>query len=537
MVSFLPRKGGIPVADPAPGTLDFTVRQNPKGEAIVDGDTRWTFDDWDERACRLASFLRDRFGIGSGDRVAWMLHNRAEYYALSFALTKIGALGVPIGYRLTGPEAAYIVDDSDAKAVLCGAEFAPQLAAALKDMPKLSEDRFVLVGEGPDRAGALPKATLFDDALAAGSGERFAAEGTRTGSIIYTSGTTGRPKGAFRDPDEDSGTGMRDFVMGVVSGFDYAPGDRHLLSCPLYHSAPPAVAGITHLLGGPVVLMRRFDPEAVLRLIQDEQLTSAFMVPTQLNRITSLPEEVLARYDLSSMKRLIVGAAPFPYPIKQKVVALFPNPCLYEFYGSTETAINTILKPADQLRKPGSCGSICGGNEILILDDDGREVPTGEIGALYVKNPTLITGYYKKQQATDECLRDGFFTVGDMARVDDEGFYYIVDRQKDMIISGGVNIYPAETEVELRQHPAVYDCAVIGVPNDDWGEEVKAVVQLVPDASTSADEIQAWLAERLADYKRPRSVDFVDALPYNPSGKLLKRDLRQSYWKAAGREI
>jgi acyl-CoA synthetase (AMP-forming)/AMP-acid ligase II len=256
-----------------------------------------------------------------------------------------------------------------------------------------------------------------------------------------------------------------------------------------------------------------------------------------LNRITALPEAVRARYDLSSMKRLLVGAAPFPYPLKRKTVELFPNPCVYEFYGATETGFNTVIGPAHQLTKPGSCGQALPGNEIRIVDDEGKEVPTGEIGTLYVKNPILISGYYKNKKATDECIVEGFFSVGDMAKVDDEGFYYIVDRKKDMIISGGVNIYPAEIEAELRKHPAVYDCAVIGVPNDEWGEEVKAVVQTHPGAHADADEIKTFLARHLADYKLPRSVDFVDALPYNPSGKLLKRELRARYWEGSGRTI
>jgi acyl-CoA synthetase (AMP-forming)/AMP-acid ligase II len=527
------------MTEPAPGTLDFSVRHNPQGEALVDGAIRRTYDEWDERACRLASFLRDRWGIGRGDRVAWMMHNRAEHYDLSFALQKLGALPVAIGFRLTGSEAAYIVDDSDAKAVVCEPAFAPRLEAALAAMPKVPEDRFLVVGSERERGGVLPKATLFDEAIAAGSPERFrTAGGGLGGSIIYTSGTTGRPKGAFRDSGQAPlREGMREFTLGVIQGFGYAPPDRHLLCCPLYHSAPPALAGITHLLAGPVVIMRRFDAEEMLRLIQDEGITSAFLVPTMLNRLTSLPEEILARYDLSSMKRLVVGAAPFPTELKRRVIDLFPNPCLYEFYGATETAINTIIGPEDHLRKPGWCGRVCPGNEIKLLDEEGREVPAGEPGMLYVRNPFLITGYYKKRAATEECLDAGFFTVGDVARVDEEGFYYIVDRKKDMIISGGVNIYPAEIESELRQHPAVYDCAVIGVPNEDWGEEVKAVVQLREGASADEEGIRAFLSERLADYKQPRSVDFVDELPYNPSGKLLKRELRKRYWEAAGRTI
>ncbi len=524
--------------DPVPGTLDFTARQNSGSEALVQGARRSTWREWEERAARLAVTLRDRFGIESGDRVAWMMHNRVEFYDLAFALQKLGAVPVAIGYRLTGPEAAYIVDNSDSKLVVSEDRFAPRLEQAKNDMPKVADDAFLVVGDGPAREGALPKAMPFESAVEQGRHQELVAQTRSASSIIYTSGTTGRPKGAFRDAgDPRLQQGLQEFMIGVVQGFRYEPGDKHLLVCPLYHSAPPALAGITHLLGGCVVVQGRFDPEDALRVIQDERITSTFMVPTMLNRIASLPPETLARYDLSSMKRLIVGAAPFPFPLKRRVVEIFPNPCVYEFYGATETGINTIIGPEDQLRKPGSCGKICPANEIRLLDDEGREVAPGQVGTLYVKNPLLISGYYKNKQATEESLRDGFFTVGDIARVDEDGFYYIVDRKKDMIISGGVNIYPAEIEQELRKHPAIYDCAVIGVPNEEWGEEVKAVVQLREGQRLSEQDVNDFLAANLADYKRPRSVDFVKELPYNPSGKLLKRELRQRYWEAAGRSI
>jgi acyl-CoA synthetase (AMP-forming)/AMP-acid ligase II len=524
---------------PAPGSYDAHVRSNPEGLALVDDEYRLTWDDWEDHACRLGSFLRDRFGLEEGDRVAWMLYNRAEFYIVSYALQKIGCMGVPVGYRLTGPEAAYIADNSDAKAFICQDVFAERLAGSLAEMPRISEDRFVVVGNDVEWRGHLPKALSFQEALDQGSGERFLSLGSATGgSIIYTSGTTGRPKGAFRDPgDPTMRAEITKLMIGIVGAFGYSPPDRHLLTCPLYHSAPPAIALITHILGGTVVIQRRFEPEEMLRRIQDEQITSAFVVPTMLNRLCALPEEVVARYDLSSMKRLLVGAAPFPDPLKRKTVALFPSPCVYEFYGATETGFNTIIGPDDILRKPGSCGTATAGNELRIVDDEGKEAPTGEIGTLYVKSPILISGYYKNKQATDECVDDGFFSVGDMARLDDEGFLYIVDRKNDMIISGGVNIYPAEIEVELRAHPAVYDCAVIGVPNDDWGEEVKAIVHLAEGASADEDEIRGFLAERLADYKLPRSIDFVDELPYNPSGKVLKKELRQRYWEGTGRSI
>ncbi len=527
------------MSEPRPGSFDFTARQQPDAIAVIDGGERRSWDEWDARACRLGDFLRERFGLQPGDRVAWMMHNRIEYYDLAFALQKIGCVGVSVGFRLTGPEAAYIIDNSDAKAVVCEDIFAAPLAGAMAEMPNISEDRFLVVDSREDWRDALPKATPFEDAIAAGRDERYVAEGEALGgSIIYTSGTTGRPKGAFRDgSDPDLPAALRTFMISVIQAFGYAPPERHLLVCPLYHSAPPAISMITHLMGGTVVIQRHFDAEETLRLIEKHQITSAFVVPIMLTRIAALPEEVRARYDLSSMKRLLVGAAPFPATLKRKTVPLFPNPCVYEFYGATETAFNTILGPEDMLRKADSCGKVIAGCDIKIVDDEGKEVPTGEIGVLYVKNPILISGYYKNKKATDECLLEGYFTVGDLARVDDEGFYYIVDRQKDMIISGGVNIYPAEIEIELRAHPDVFDCAVIGVPNEEWGEEVKAVVQLKPGASVEAEEIREFLIERLADYKRPRSVDFIDEMPYNPSGKLLKKELREKYWSKTGRSI
>ncbi len=529
----------MPDDAPPPGSYDAHARSNPDGLAIVDDEIRLTWAEWEATACRLGSFLRDEFGLEPGDRVAWMMFNRAEHYILSYALTKIGCLGVPIGYRLTGSEAAYIVDDSDSKAVVCQDRFAERLAASLSEMPEISGRRFIVVGDDVEWRSHLPEAVSLDDAIERGSDQIFPAAGTSTGgSIIYTSGTTGKPKGAYRDPGDPSmRASITKLMIGIVQAFRYQPPDTHLLSCPLYHSAPPAIALITHMLGGTVVVQRRFDPESTLRLIDEHGITSAFVVPTMLNRMTSLPEEVRAGYDLGSMRTLTVGAAPFPYPLKRKTVELFPNPCVYEFYGATETGFNTIMAPEDQLRKPGSCGRFIAENEWRILGEDGAPVATGEIGELYVKNPILISGYYKNEKATDECLDDGFFSVGDMARVDEEGFLYIVDRAKDMIISGGVNIYPAEVEAELRKHPAVYDCTVIGVPNDEWGEEVKAVVHLKEGASASEEDIQGFLSEQVADYKLPRSVDFVDTLPYNPSGKLLKREVRQKYWEAAGRSI
>ncbi|MFQ5459098.1 MAG: class I adenylate-forming enzyme family protein, partial [Myxococcota bacterium] len=286
-----------------------------------------------------------------------------------------------------------------------------------------------------------------------------------------------------------------------------------------------------------VVIGRHFDAESFLASVDRDKITTAFVVPTQLNRIANLPGFVKRRYDVSSMRALITGAAPCHHSVKVKTVELFGPDCFYEFYGATETGINTLLGPEDQLRKPGSCGRALAGNEIRIIGEQGEEVPTGEVGQLYVRNKMLITGYYKNREATEESLLEGFFSVGDMARIDEEGFIYIVDRKKDMVISGGVNIYPAEVESVLRTHPAVYDCVVIGVPDEEWGESLRAIVVLRPGQETSAETLSDFCRERLADYKVPRAFDFIDEIPHNPSGKPLKRELRDRFWKDRDRKI
>jgi acyl-CoA synthetase (AMP-forming)/AMP-acid ligase II len=280
-------------------------------------------------------------------------------------------------------------------------------------------------------------------------------------------------------------------------------------------------------LGAFVYVMKTFDPEEFLRVVDAEKITSSFVVPTMLNKITSLPDDIKAKYDLSSMRNLVVGAAPFHITTKRAVCDLFPNECLFEFYGSTETGINTILLPEEQLAKPGSCGRAFDGNEIVLLDEDRQPVKQGEVGELYAKNSMLIDGYFRNKEATEQSFYDDYMTVGDMAYMDEEGYYYIVDRKKDMVISGGVNIYPAEVEIVLNDHPNIMESAVIGVPDEEWGESLKAYVSLREGCEMTAEEVVAHCMENLADYKKPRTVEFIDAIPRNPTGKILKKKLRE----------
>ncbi|MGH7747897.1 MAG: AMP-binding protein, partial [Candidatus Dormibacteria bacterium] len=350
-------------------------------------------------------------------------------------------------------------------------------------------------------------------------------------TMIYTAGTTGNPKGAFRGGGVDVGT-----VSTWMSAFQFNSEDVHLLAGPSYHSAPGVFSGLQQMIGASCVVQRRFDPETALRLIAEHRVTTTFMAPILVKRILDLPAAVRAGYDVSTMRCLIVAAAPFPAALKRRAVEFF-GAHVFEFYGATETGLVTLITPEELLRKPDSCGRALPSVEVRLLDDDGNEVPEGQPGELWTRSPGVFSEYYNKPEATARNRRDGFFTVGDVAWRDDDGYIHICDRKVDMVISGGVNIYPAEIEAVLHGHPAVEDCAVIGVPDSEWGEALKAVVKLHPGDTAGAEELIGYVGERLAAYKRPRSVDFVDEFPRDAAGKLIKRLLRDRYWSEAGRQV
>ena len=350
-------------------------------------------------------------------------------------------------------------------------------------------------------------------------------------TMIYTSGTTGKPKGAFR-----RGAGDPSQVAALLQLVGCTPDDVYITTGPLYHSGPGGFMGIAQVLGQSVVVQRRFDPEDWLRLVETYGVSSTFSAPTPIRMVCSLPDEVKAKYDTSSMRRMIANAAPWSFALKQMYVRDFPPESLFEVYGSTELGVNTVLEPADQLRKPGSCGKPAPGVEVRLFDDDGNEV-TGigpdHPGELFVRSASVFADYYKQHDKYEADMRGEFHTVGDIAYRDEEGFYFICDRKKDMIISGGMNIYPAEIEAALEANPDIYEAAVFGIPSEEWGETVHAVVVARPGSSLTADAVEAFAREHLASYKIPRSVSFQDELPKTGSGKILKRELRAPYW--AGR--
>jgi acyl-CoA synthetase (AMP-forming)/AMP-acid ligase II len=482
----------------------------------------FTHAELEDRANRLAHVLAEG-GLGPGGKVAWCGQNSEGVVTLVHAARKVGATAVPLNYRFSDEEAAYVTDHSDAVVVYADAELAPLFGRIREQIPKVGT---ILVFDGPAPSGMESADELIN---AAPAGPLDAPEAEEAGAtMIYTSGTTGKPKGALRrnaaDPQQ---------MGAMLQLIGYRPDDVYLTTGPLYHSGPGGFMGVAVVLGQTVVVQRKFDPEDWLRLLETYRCTSTFSAPTPIRLVCNLPADVKDRYDRSSMRIMIANAAPWSFTLKEQYVADFPPESLWEVYGSTELGVNTILRPEDQLRKPGSCGKEAPMVEIRLYDDDGNVVEgTGPeaTGELYVRSPSVFADYYKQHDKFEEDNRDGWQTVGDIAYRDDDDFLYICDRKKDMIISGGMNIYPAEIEAALETHPDVFEAAVFGIPSDDWGESVHAVVVKSPRSDLSDAALIAHAREHLAGYKVPRSIAWTDELPKTGSGKLLKRELRAPYW-------
>jgi long-chain acyl-CoA synthetase len=504
--------------------------QAPDTTAVIEPDgTVVSYGDLAARADQIGRGLQE-LGLRPGDVVAGMLPNGSAALALFFAAAQTGLYVVPINWHLAAGEVAYILGDSGAGAFVAHERFAAVAAAAAEQAALSPQARFA-VGEVP---GFLPLADLG----AGGSGHP--AIRTTGAPMVYTSGTTGRPKGVRRpltgeDPDNVALASAGFFGLFGLTPFD---GHVHLCCSPLYHTAVLNFATISLQLGHPVVLMDKFDPEVMLALIDRHQATHSHMVPTQFRRLLALPEEVRAKYDVSSMRAAIHGAAPCPQEVKRRMLDWW-GPVVTEYYAATEGG-GTLITGAEWLQRPGSVGRPWSYSEVRVLDENGEDVPAGEPGLVYMRMGASTFDYYKDQEKTLAGRARGMFTVGDVGYLDADGYLYLCDRKGDMIISGGVNIYPAEIEAELSCHPAVGDVAVFGIPHEEWGEEIKAVVQPA-DGVTPGPELTAELLEflggRIAKYKLPKSVDYVAELPRDPNGKLYKRRLRDPYWADRDRAI
>jgi acyl-CoA synthetase (AMP-forming)/AMP-acid ligase II len=505
--------------------LALHAQSTPEKAAVIEDDVAVGFAAFNAEVNRLANGLR-ALGFERGERLVWCGPNSREVLATIHAARKAGLVAVPLAYRFTAEEMHYVIDNAEAALVVVDAEQAGRVAEIRDRLPRVRE---VVVYRGEP----FPGARAWDEVLAAGS-EEEPVDGTGDSAgatMIYTSGTTGKPKGAMRSRTDPA------LVLALVAELRLRPGEEvHVTTGPLYHSGPLAWATLTHTLGGTVVVMRKFDAERWVDLVTRYRVTNTFSAPTQLKRIVSLPPDVLARLDISSMRSLVANAAPVPYSLKREIVEKLGDWFLFEVYGSTELGVDTVLPPEDQLRKPGSCGRPYGGIRIRIVGEDGRELPPGEVGEVFVATPLAMDGYHRSPEQLAE-LDGEWKSVGDMGYLDEEGYLYICDRKKDMIISGGVNIYPAEIEAVLHAHPDVMDVAVFGIPNEEWGESVHAVVVPRPGADLDLAALEAYAAEHLAGYKRPRSWELRDELPRTESGKLLKRVLRDEHWKGRATRV
>jgi long-chain acyl-CoA synthetase len=500
--------------------------------ALVHADGgEWTAGELLDRANQLVAGLRE-FGLEPGDQVAVVQPNQIEMVTLYLAALQVGWRITPINHHLVGPEIAYIVNDSESKVFIGHERFAEACVATAKELD-IGLERCFAVG---DVEGFRPFSDLYEGKPTAKPEGRIAGA-----AMHYTSGTTGRPKGVRRalvdiDPD----------VLGeLMSGFQgmfgvEALGDGvHICGSPMYHTAPLMWCGAAFHLGHKVVLMDKWDPVRMMELIDEHKVTWSHMVPTQFHRILSaIPPEERGKYDVSSLRSMVHAAAPCPPDIKREMIGWWGN-AIWEYYAATEGG-GTIITAEEWLKKPGSVGTAWPGSEIKILDDDHNEMPTGEEGTVYMSLALADFEYKGDEKKTKDNRWNGFFTVGDWGLLDEDGYLFLKDRKSDMIISGGVNIYPAEIEAAMYAAPGVDDVAVFGIPHDDWGEEIKAVVQLVPgiepdDAARAA--IFEYLEANLAKFKTPKTIDFTEQLPRDPSGKLFKRKLRDPYWEGRDRAI
>lgn len=469
-------------------------------------------------------------GLEPGDTVCVLLPNSIELIELYLGALQIGLYLTPVNWHLVGPEVAYILDDSDAKVFVAHERFA-EVARNAVDEAGFAADRSFAIGAID---GFRPLAELTDGQPAT------APDGRTTGAAMhYTSGTTGRPKGVKRGLIEIDPSDMGELLAYLPNLFGIGPHDDHvhLTVSPLYHTAVLMWTGNALHLGHTVVLMDKWMPEETLRLIENYRVTYSHMVPTQFVRLLDLPEDVRGGYDVSSLRNMVHGAAPCPQEIKHRMIDWWGD-TIQEYYAATEGG-GTVITAAEWKQKPGSVGLPWPGSSIRIYDDAGNQLGPGQIGTVYMQ---LMADFeYKGDDAKTKANRiENFFTVGDVGELDDDGYLFLRDRKSDMIISGGANIYPAEIEGELINHPAVRDVAVFGIPDPDWGEQIKAVVEPHDDAEPGgalAEEILAWAATRMGKFKLPRSIDFVEALPREPNGKLIKRKLRDPYWADAGKQI
>jgi long-chain acyl-CoA synthetase len=505
---------------------------------ITSGQRRRGHAEVADRAARIAGGLQ-KFGVKPGDSVCILMRNDIAFIEAAYAAMRLGAYAVPINWHFKPEEINYVLKDSGASVLIGHADMLHPLRNAIPAgvtvlsaltppeilaQYKIDPGHLATPGFATDLESWIEQQRPYDGPAL-----------PQPQNMIYTSGTTGHPKGVRRNAPTPEQAIASEQIRALIYGLK--PGVRGLLPGPLYHAAPNSFGLRAGRLGGALVMMPRFDAEELLRLIEAERIDTVFMVPTMFIRLLKLPEALRKKYDTSSLRHVIHAAAPCPADVKRAMIQWW-GPVVYEYYGSTESGALTFANSADALNKPGTVGKLLDGVELRFLGEDGDPLPQGEIGEIYSKvaaNPDFT--YHNKPEKRAEIERDGFITSGDVGYIDADGYVFICDRKRDMVISGGVNIYPAEIEAALHAVAGVHDCAVFGIPDDEFGEALMAVVE--PQAGVTLDvaSIRAQLKASLADYKVPKHVEILKSLPREDSGKIFKRRLRDPYWERAGRRI
>jgi long-chain acyl-CoA synthetase len=503
------------------------VATRPDDVALDDLTCTRTYAELLDRSTRVGRLLRQHFGLAAGEHVAMVMGNRVEFVELVTGALLAGAWITPVNWHLTADEIAFILEDSAARVVVADPAFAEVARAAIE----LTHADPPLIVAGPE----------LDALLDGAADEPFDLDGPAGGNMFYTSGTTGRPKGVKRAIASSLGAQLHALAAaGPVLGLD--GGGPHLVTGPLYHAAPVGFAAMDLHRGGPLVIMPSWDAEQTLDLIETWAIHNTHIVPTMCVRLLRLDPERRARFDPRSLHTVLHGAAPIARPVKQAMIEWWGE-VLVEYWGGSEGGVVTLVGSADWLAHPGTVGRTVPTYEVFAADAEGRPLPVGETGELYCRHGSAARVFEYHNDAAKTAaseLEPGVYTIGDIGRVDPDGYVYLSDRVSNMIISGGVNIYPAEIEQVLTEHEAVADAAVFGIPDDDWGEQVKAAVELADGFVASdalAAELQTFVRGRLAGYKVPRSIDFEEQLPRFPTGKLYTRLLKDKYWQDRAERI